>query len=305
MSLTLKFQNLKTLLLILSVSLSNLISAQTNLNDYKYIIVPKHFDAFKKENQHQTSTLVKYLFSEKGFNAVYDDALPPDLNTNRCLALLASPSDDSSMFTTKTTITLKDCNGAEVFTTREGKSKSKEFKKAFNESIRKAMESFNGVNYVYSGKDVAEEKPLTVSFKNDVKSLKNTRIAEKLEPKGMNTDKVKYKKAKNDNPMVIQEATTENQSYKNLEPEASNMGEKVDDDNLNVEIWYAQEIPNGYQLVDSTPKIRMKLFKSSNDHMYMAQSDGKSGVVYEKDGKWIFEYYEGGNLVQESLNIKF
>ena len=276
------------------------------MSDYKYIIVPKRFEDFKEVNQYQTSTLVKYLLSERGFNVVYDDALPPDLNSNRCLGLLASLNDDSSMFTTKTTIILKDCNGANVFTTREGKSKIKEYKGAYDESIREAMKSFNGIDYAYSENSVGDEKPLTLNFKNDVKSLKEKQISEKFEPKGINTDKVERKSPKNQNPMVIQEATSENQSYKSLEPVASDVGSKKDDNvKTNAEVWYAQEIPNGYQLVDSTPKIRMKLFKSSNDNMYMAQADAKSGMVYEKEGKWIFEYYENGSLVQEELNIKF
>ncbi len=296
---------MRTLLFILLISLSNLISAQANLNDYKYIIVPKRFEDFKETNQYQTSTLVKYLFSESGFNAVYDDELPPDLMSDKCLGLWASLNDDSSMFTTKISVVLKDCGGAEVFVTQQGKSKIKEYKGAYHESIREAMESFNAFQYAYSGKKEVKE-PLTLNFKNDVKSLKDKQISEKFEPKGIDTDKVERKSPKNQNPMVIQEATTENQSYKSMEPVTSDVGSKKNNNvKTNAEIWYAQEIPNGFQLVDSTPKVRMKLFKSSNDNMYMAQADAKSGMVYEKEGKWIFEYYENGSLVQEELNIKF
>lgn len=285
--------------------MSNFISAQANLNDYKYVIVPKRFEAFKKPNQYQTSTLVKYLMSQKGFNAVYDDALPPDLVSDRCLGLWASLLDDSSMFTTKTTLVLKDCNGEEVFVTQEGKSKIKEYRAAYNEAVREALKSFDAINYSYSGKEV-EDRTLTVSFGKDVRSLKSKQIAEKVEPKGVNTDKVKHKAPKNKNPMVTQEATEENQYYKSSEPVSSNIGANNESITAgNGEIWYAQETANGYQLVDNTPKVRMKLFKSSNENMYMAQSEGKSGMVYEKDGQWIFEYYEGQNLIQEPLNIKF
>ncbi len=54
--------------------------SQSQLNEYKYIIVPKKFDGFKNENQYQTSTAIKYYFVQQGFNAVYEDALPQDLN---------------------------------------------------------------------------------------------------------------------------------------------------------------------------------------------------------------------------------
>ena len=49
--------------------------SQGNLNDYKYIIVPKKFDAFKKENQYRTSTLVKFLFTQDSYNALVKEAL--------------------------------------------------------------------------------------------------------------------------------------------------------------------------------------------------------------------------------------
>ncbi len=100
------------------------------MNDYKYIIVPKKFDGFKKENEHQTSTLIKHLFTERGFNTVYDDALPAELNSNRCLGLLVVLDDQSSMFSTKTTLRLRDCNAVEIMATGEGKSRIKEYKAA-------------------------------------------------------------------------------------------------------------------------------------------------------------------------------
>ncbi|RRQ49323.1 hypothetical protein DZC72_01475 [Maribacter algicola] len=296
---------LRTFILILAISCGNLISAQANLNDYKYIVVPKRFDAFREANQYQTSTLVKYLLSERGFNTVYEDTLPKDLASDRCLGLWVYLLDDSSMFTTKTTLVLKDCNGADIFETQQGKSKIKEYRSAYNEAIREAMQSFKGVEYQYTG-DQAPKETVTLNFKNDVRTLKNKEISERMEPKGINTDKVQQKAPKNQNPMVMQEATMENQSYKNFEPVASNIGSKNESQiSVNGEIWYAQEIANGYQLVDNTPKVRMKLFKSSNENMFMAQSEDKSGMVYQKEGQWIFEYYEGEKLIQEPLNIKF
>ena len=75
-------------------------NAVAQFNDYKYIIVPKKFDAFRKENMHSTSTTIKYLLTKRGFNAVYDDALPDDLFQDRCLGLVAILQDDSSLFVT-------------------------------------------------------------------------------------------------------------------------------------------------------------------------------------------------------------
>ncbi|NHF58253.1 hypothetical protein FK220_002790 [Flavobacteriaceae bacterium TP-CH-4] len=304
---------------------------QAQLNDYKYIIVPKKFDDFREENQHMTSTLVKYLFTQKGFNTVYDDAMPDDLNRNRCLGLLVKLDDNSSMFTTKTALVLLDCNGQEVFVTQEGRSKKKDYKASYNEAITKAFASFGTLAYSYSGKGETEE-PVTISFKDDVKELKGKDTVQK--PK-LN----KYQ-----DPMVQQEATPEKQSYKDMKPVESEYGkaeEKAKDlteqvatpeeqryttkepmpsDMVKAEdmegskekgpltgqgLLYAQEIPNGYQLVDSSPKVVLKIFNTSVTDVYTAQSDNRTGVVYKKEGKWFYEYYVGEDLTVQELNIKF
>lgn len=308
---------LKTILLSVFLLFSYLVWGQGDLNDYKYIIVPKKFDGFKNENEHQTSTLIKHLFTEKGFTVVYDDALPEDLNQNRCLGLKAILRDDSSMFSTKAVIALEDCNGEIVYETREGKSKIKEYKESYGEAINSAMNSFNSANYNYVGK-TENPRPITVSFKNDVRKLEeknpNLRMTDETSPsnEGM-VDNSAMKKPKNVNPMVTQQATTENQLYESKEPEVLQV-ERVEEQEMKKlkpkrvkpeEVWYAQALPNGFQLVDSSPKIRMKLLKSSKDNVFMAQSDNHNGMVYQREGKWIFEYYNGEKLVQEELNIKF
>ena len=269
--------------------------SQGNLNEYKYIIVPKKFEAFKKENQYRTSTLVKSLFIQKGFNAIYEDALPEDLNSNRCLGLIVSVNDESSMFSTKASLVLKDCSSQEVLTTLTGYSKVKEYEGAYREAITEAFGTIGAMDYTYMPKKQISE-PLTVSFKNDVKNMEKKR-----EPKN-----------KVDDAVVKQIATPEEQIYKSNEPVASKiekadqatkkmMVEIKDDSN----ILYAQEIPNGFQLVDNTPKIRLKLFRTSIPDVYVVKHAKDNGMVYKKDGKWYLEYYFGDTLKIEELNIKF
>lgn len=297
--------------------------AQVNLNEYKYIVVPKRFDGFKKENQHQTSTYIKYMFSKKGFATVYDDNLPTDLAGNRCLGLYVDLINNSSMFTTKTALELKDCNNQEVFLTQEGKSKKKDYKDAFTEAISKAFGSFDTLNYVYEPKEDAKQEPLTVSFKNDVKTLDEKPEATKDQDpmvaqiateeiqsyedrRPVETD---YKKANTteENNRVAQQATKEEQSFKNMEPVQTDYGKAptVSASKLTSETLYAQALPNGYQLIDSTPKIQLKIFKSSMPNVYIAKADGRDGVVYSSDGKWFFEYHEGDKIIKEELRIKF
>lgn len=299
-------------------------SAQTSLNDYKYMVVPKRLSEFKKENQYQTSTLIKYLLTKKGFAVVYDDALPGDVANSRCKALFVSLQDVSSMFNTKTTVVFKDCNGKEIFATHEGKSKKKEYRSSYSEAITDAMTSLNGLNYKYNGKYESNE-PITVSFKNDVKRIENKEVSVK---------------AKNvDTNVIVQEATREEQTFKSKEPKEStvyvaanknaptvaqdlplNKSESVSADINKPEVnkvlskvlanevgntLYAQELPNGYQLVDSAPKIQLRILKTSMPNYYLAEGGEKNGVVYSKNGKWYFEYYTNDELIVKELNIKF
>ncbi|MBC6999747.1 hypothetical protein [Cytophaga sp. FL35] len=289
---------------------------RAQVNDYKYVVVPKKFDGFKKENQYQTSTLVKYLFTEEGFETAYADDLPLELSANRCKALFVKLLDNSNMFTTKTSLVLEDCQGREVFMTQEGKSKEKEYKESFGEAIREAFVSVKGLNYKYSGKELNSD-PVTVSYRNDVKN-----VEEKSKPKNLN-------------PMVEQKATMEEQSYKDRTPKPSTLKKinqavvdqsatqsvqsyesktpKTTDVKSEVSsvaepisgILYAQKLENGYQLVDSTPKIRMKIFETSMPNYYLADANGQSGVVFEKDGNWFFEYQKEGKTVTQELEIKF
>lgn len=299
-------------------------SAQINLNEYKYIIVPKIFDSFKKANQHKTSTYIKHVFTQKKFNVVYDDNMPVDLSSDRCLGLVVDLIDNSSMFTTKTTIRLKDCKGKEVFLSQQGKSKKKEYQASYAEAIDKAFASFAAINYTYEPKVMEkQEEPVTLNFKDDIKTLDESsnrtksqdsaveRIATKdvqyyKDHTPVETD-IKSVKTSSEKKMMQQEATREDQSFKSMEPVPTNFKkmESAKKAKVSEGILYAQELPNGFQLVDSTPKIQLKIFKSSMPNVYIAKADNHDGVVYLSDGKWFFEYHEGGEVVKEELNIKF
>lgn len=68
---------------------------------------------------------------------------------------------------------------------------------------------------------------------------------------------------------------------------------------------YAQPIAEGYQLVDSTPKIVMKLLKTGNADMFIAKKDAIQGVLIKRNNAWYFEYYQNEKLLSEKMDIKF
>ncbi|MCD8445306.1 hypothetical protein [Tenacibaculum finnmarkense] len=139
----------KIIILLLLISTS--IQAQKNVNNYKYIMVPNKFDFLKTVDQYQTSSLTKFLFKKHGFTVfLADEVLPDDLAENRCLALTAVLTDASSLFTTKNSITLKDCGNKDVFSSKEGRSKIKNYKKSYHEAIRNAFKSIKALKYKYT-----------------------------------------------------------------------------------------------------------------------------------------------------------
>lgn len=75
----------------------------------------------------------------------------------------------------------------------------------------------------------------------------------------------------------------------------------VSDPNL----LYAQPTENGYQLIDKTPKVVMKLLKTSRADSFIAIKDGVQGSLNAKDNQWYFEYYQNDKLVSEKVSVKF
>ncbi|MFB9077427.1 hypothetical protein ACFFWB_08460 [Flavobacterium procerum] len=75
----------------------------------------------------------------------------------------------------------------------------------------------------------------------------------------------------------------------------------VSDPNL----LYAQPTENGYQLIDKTPKVVMKLLKTSRPDSFIAIKEGVQGSLNAKDNQWYFEYYQNDKLVSEKVSVKF
>lgn len=262
-------------ILILVICLFTGFQGWTQLNSYKYVIVPKRFETFKSVNQHNTSVLIKYLLSNEGFNVVYDDAQPLELRTDPCLGLKTKLNNTSSLLSTRVVIDLVNCREELVFTTREGKSKKKDYKEAFAEAIEEAFTTFNGIQYNYQPKSntsVSESSSQTPQ--GDIPEA----IEVSADPKPRMEEKT----------VVVSGAPVP-------EPPA----------NQAEEVWYAQETPTGFQLVDSSPSIRMQLLRTTLKEVFIGRKEQLTGIVFKEDDQWWFEYYEGTDKKRSKLNIKF
>lgn len=68
----------------------------------------------------------------------------------------------------------------------------------------------------------------------------------------------------------------------------------------------AETIKSGYLLIDpSTSTIVLKLYKTSNENVFIANSNFINGVVIKKDQEIFLEYYQDKQLISKKLNVSF
>ena len=70
-------------------------------------------------------------------------------------------------------------------------------------------------------------------------------------------------------------------------------------------ILFAQPIDNGFQLIDSTPKVIMKIYKTSIPICFLVIKDNVNGVLFFKENHWFFEYLNNSKLISEKVEVKF
>ncbi|WP_374119721.1 hypothetical protein [Flavobacterium sp. LHD-80] len=257
---------IKFLLTVLFVSVIGFAQSAESVNDYKAVIVPLKYDFLKSDNQYRMATISKGNLTKAGFQAFYaNEELPAELN-DRCQLLYMDVRKDSGFLVTKLFVELKDCYGKVVYTSEVGKSKEKDYETAYRESLNMAFISVNGLHYKYSGKTIAP----------------NPRA-------GMVTAA----------PVAVAAAARPSQ------PVATQVTPTPVADVADPNLLYAQPTDNGFQLIDKTPKVVMKLLKTSRPDSFIAIKDGVQGTLNAKDNQWFFEYYQNDKLVSEKVSVKF
>lgn len=165
----------------------SILFGQNNINSYKYILVPKQFEFQKSEDQYQLNSLSKFLFDKAGYKVLFtDEQYPNDLASNSCLGLKMVVNNSSSIFKTKMNIELYDCYNKIVFSTNEGTSRKKEYKKAYHEAIRSAFKDLEGIDYKYSGVTINK----AVSKEKNEKNIESKVKIDKVEKKVVAKDKM-------------------------------------------------------------------------------------------------------------------
>ena len=254
----------KIIVTVLFISISCYSTAQKNINNYKYIIVPRIYDFSSSEDQYQLNSLTKFLFNKYGYEAYFmDEDFPKDLRNDRCLALTSVVSKaKGGLLKTKLVIALKDCFGNIVMTSQIGESRLKAFEKSYNQALRAAFETFQTINYKYVPEETTKETAEQASKQSMANEMANVAIS---------TESVE----------------TEQEILKSLA----------------TDIYYAQAIENGFQLVNSEPKIVMILWATAAKNVFLVKD--KSAVVFKEDGLWYYSENDGKLGEKQLLNIKF
>ena len=266
--------------------LASLGYSQNTINNYKYVIVPVKFTFLKAEDQYLLNSLTKSLLEAKGFTVFFDNSeLPAEIANNTCRALTADVLDKGGMLTTNLELDLKDCYGHIVFKSKTGKSREKEFSTSYNMALRDAFTSLDKVPYSYTEPASAPVQAVAAAA-----TAVTPVVTEMQTPAPAKTITATSN--------VTTPAVTE-------KPIPAAVPAKTGETSNDAGTLYAQSIPNGYQLVDNTPKKVLTLLKTSVDTYFIASTGTVNGVVLKINEDWFFEYYENGKFVSKKLLVKF
>ena len=143
-----------------------LLTAQTNLDQYKYVSVPNRFDFMKSSDQFQISSLAKFLLTKNKFTVLENlEKYPADLAANQCLLLNLNVAQIKGFLKTKLEVQFLNCKNQVVFKSDIGMSREKDFKTAYHQALRAAFSSVSEANYKFNetvDKVSTNEKPISV-----------------------------------------------------------------------------------------------------------------------------------------------
>jgi hypothetical protein len=292
-----KFIYMKKNILILLLLFANFGFAQS-INDYKGVIIPLKYDFQKTDNQYRLQTITKMNLQKAHFQAFYaTETIPGDI-TDRCSLLYINVEKDNAFLVTKLFITFKDCYGTEVYKSPIGKSREKEFEAAYADALNLAFDNVYGLNYAYNGNTnfspkgglTAQSVPVMAAPAIPAPTSAVPSVTMLPAAAAVAIPVTTPAPAAVAVPVVAVPTTTA--ATTTIDKKSSGL-------------LYAQPTSYGYQLIDSEPKVVMKVYKTSNANSYMAKKGDIQGALVSKGNEWFFEYYQNDQLISEKIDVKF
>ena len=244
--------------------------SQTSLNDYKYVLVPEKFDFLKSNDQYQLNSLTRFLLKKQGFTVLNkSDNYPMDLAQNNCLMLNANVVKIKGLLITKLQLELTNCKNTLIFSSEVGKSKLKEYQKAYYEALRDAFES-SVFNYAYNGSNASTL--------------------------------ISIPKPPTPEPMIVEPAPVISTEVVVEKVEPQEVIEVVPAVEVATGL-IIQQTNSGYDFIDGVSKTtKYSAHATLFENVYII--DGQEGIIYKRGQNWVREYVENGKTTIEALNIQ-
>lgn len=182
-----------------------------SISNYKAVIIPLKYDFLKTENQYRLATITKFNLQKAGFVAFYANESLPSEFAEKCSVLSVDVQKINAFLITKLMVVFKDCYGKVIYQSEIGKSKEKDYEKAYTAALNEAFQSIYALNYKYEGKmDVKSvavtTSPISVPQTAEVKKESNEQEMLYAQPTSTgyqlvdNTPKVVFKLNKTSSP---------------------------------------------------------------------------------------------------------
>lgn len=254
--------------------------SQLNLSDYSYVIVPEQFTLLNEKDKYQLNSIAEFLFNKYGFHAFKSESAP---NAGRCDGLYADLEKVTAILRTKLVVVLKDCNGTEVYRTEPGVSKLKEFKKAYQDALRKAFLSFEELNVRQKEIAIIKEESIT-------KSLPDTKVE-------VPNPKVEAVKAEDTKVLIPQVVSEEKPVVSEMQKPAKFPEDKFSNYSFRNKSFLLRKTAEGYSLYEESTATEDGLlligrieasdqtqlyFTDSSERVYKASFDASENLIIQK-----------------------
>lgn len=282
---------MKQYLLLLVLALSSItLSAQYNLNDYKYVIIEKQFHFQSEPDQYNLNNLVAFEFRKLGFKVLFEsEGLPDDLKKDICLALNSEVIAKGAL-RTKAYLKLINCSGETVYTSEEGITKEKDFARAYQISIQRAFDTMEDIQHNYN--ETTTEQLVENKMEEKVEALEAEVARLKAEKE---VAKETVKEEVNEEMKVMDDSTTET---KIQEMKKDAWFEGLSSYNSENGVLYLKQNEQGVVLLNEAQQVVYTLRKTGSENVYIAMYNGQSGVAsFNTEANTIqIEFYQGQEL---------
>ncbi|MGV9004255.1 hypothetical protein [Flavobacterium sp.] len=235
------------------------------INDYQYVIVPAKYDFLKSDDRFNLNTTTKFLLEKYGFIVYMNNQELPNEIANNRC----------------TSLTANLVNENTMLQT-----KVKLVLKDCQDKV--VFETELGTS---RAKDYA--KAYNEAFRDAAKSF------ETLNYKYNGSNKTVLAKK----PTVTAQTNVTSEVFKSSET-AVPLNRNPTNTMANGH-FYAQPIENGFQLVNTEPKVIYTLYNTSIPDFFIATKGEQQGVFFKKADNWYFEYYQSNTLYSENVGVKF